>query len=85
MARGNLPIQIFLLRLKRTLTEYENRLLFIERDKNLNFILNRNISIEEIKNALLNLSPDNSKSGPVKDFNSEMGGDVWAFECNMRC
>ncbi|MEZ0536649.1 type II toxin-antitoxin system MqsR family toxin [Caldicellulosiruptoraceae bacterium PP1] len=55
---------------------------FVNRDKNIRFMREHGLLIEDIKEILLQLEPKDYIKGPEKDYNEKYKGDIWVFKNN---
>lgn len=70
-------IQQYLIKVKEIVIK--NGIEFIERDKNLNFMTNLGLTINDVKECILSLTPSNYLSGPSKDHDSRRREDVFEY------
>lgn len=78
----DLSIQLFLIRLKKGLTEDTSRFQFVDRAKNLDFLLRKNLTIKDIINALLGLKSSDYVKGPDVDP-KDNESNIWVFGCEF--
>ncbi|MCX7903264.1 MAG: type II toxin-antitoxin system MqsR family toxin [Caloramator sp.] len=53
---------------------------FIKREKNVKFLREYGLLIEDVKKIILSLKPEDYIKGPEKDHNQKYLGDIWVFK-----
>lgn len=74
---GSLPVQVFLLRLKK-LWRHPDRVFLAQREKNLQSMSELELSMKDIERMCLRLVPADLVTGPSPDDKGR-GGDVGVF------
>lgn len=72
-----MPVQVFLLRLKK-LWQHPDRVVLVQREKNLQSMSELELSMKDIERMCLQLVPADWVAGPSPDDKGR-GTDVWVF------
>lgn len=57
----------------------QGKMIFLERKKNIEFLRKYGLLIEDIKDIILNLTPQDCIEGPENDHNTKYEGQIWKF------
>lgn len=74
---GSLPVQVFLLSLKKLCTD-KRSIVLVHRQKNMQDMLRLNLTLSDIQSVCRSLTPSDLKEGPCADDNGSPE-PVWIF------
>lgn len=62
---------------------FKNKYTFIPRTKNLQSLAQNGLTVDDVKDVILELNSNDYYKGPKPDFDSSHQGDIWEFKKNF--